>query len=85
MSLSLDSVAVCLSGAVSADGARTAITQRAKQAGIEDSISGHSLRIGSAISLGQAGAGIPDMQVVGRWKNSNMPVRYAFVFWVIFG
>ena len=35
-----------------------AIKQRAKQAEIEGSISGHSLRTGSAISLAQAGAGI---------------------------
>ena len=64
-------------GRLSADGARAAIKQRAKQAGIEGSISGHSLRTGSAISLAQAGAGIPDMQVVGRWKDSNIPARYA--------
>ena len=36
---------------------------------IEGSISGHSLRIGAAISLAQAGAGIPDMEGVGRWKD----------------
>ena len=62
---------------LSVDGARAAIKRRAKQAGIDGSISGHSLRVGSAISLAQAGAGIPDMQVVGRWKDSNMPTRYA--------
>ena len=49
------------------------------QAGINGTISGHSLRIGSAVSLAQAGGGIiPDMQAVGRrWKDSNMPARYA--------
>ncbi len=66
-------------GRLSADGARGAIKQRAKQAGIDGFISGHSLRVGSAISLAQAGAGIPDMQAVGRWKDSNMPARYASV------
>ena len=45
--------------------------------GIDSFISGHSLRVGSAVSLAQAGAGIPDMQAVGRWKDSNMPARYA--------
>ena len=64
-------------GRLSADGARDAIKRRAKQAGIDGFISGHSLRVGSAVSLAQAGAGIPDMQAVGRWKDSNMPARYA--------
>ena len=64
-------------GRLSVDGARAAIKRRAKQAGIEGVISGHSLRIGSAVSLAQAGASIPDMQAVGRWKDSNMPARYA--------
>lgn len=67
---------VCL-GRLSVDGARAAIKRRAKQVGIEGKISGHSLRIGSAVSLAQAGAGIPDMQAVGRWKDPNMPARYA--------
>ena len=39
--------------------------------------SGHSLRVGSAISLAQAGAGIPEMQQVGRWKSKDMPAYYA--------
>ena len=64
-------------GRLSADGARDAIKRRAKQAGIDGFISRHSLRVGSAVSLAQAGAGIPDMQAVGRWKDSNMPARYA--------
>ena len=40
-------------------------------------ISGHSLRVGSAVSLAQAGATVVDMQVVGRWKSSQMPAHYA--------
>ena len=62
---------------LSVDGARRAIKRRAEQIGLDGRISGHSLRIGSAVSLAQAGAGIPDMQAVGRWKDSNMPARYA--------
>ena len=64
-------------GRLSVDGARAAIKRRAELAGIEGKISGHSLRVGSAISLAQAGAGIPDMQSCGRWKDSNMPAQYA--------
>ena len=67
---------VC-TGRLSIDGARAAIKRWAEQAGIDGFISGHSLRVGSAVSLAQAGAGIPDMQAVGRWKDSNMPARYA--------
>ena len=64
-------------GRLSADGARAAIKRWAEQVGIDGFISGHSLRVGSAVSLAQAGVGIPDMQAVGRWKDSNMPARYA--------
>ena len=31
----------------------------------------------SAVSLAQAGATVVDMQVVGRWKSSQMPAHYA--------
>ena len=53
------------------------IQARAKAAGVEGFISGHSLRVGSAVSLAQAGAGIPEMQQVGRWKSKDMPAYYA--------
>jgi site-specific recombinase XerD len=53
------------------------IKQRAAHAGIEGFISGHSLRVGSAVSLAQAGATVVDMQVAGRWKSSQMPAHYA--------
>ena len=59
------------------NGARIAIKTRARAAGIEGFISGHSLRVGSAVSLAQAGASIADMQVAGRWKEPRMPVHYA--------
>lgn len=64
-------------GRLSAQGARCAIKRRANQVGITGFISGHSLRVGSAVCLAQAGAGIPDMMVAGRWRSSELPVRYA--------
>ena len=57
--------------------ARRIIQQRAKAAGIDGFIAGHSLRVGSAVSLAQAGATVVDMQVAGRWKSSQMPAHYA--------
>ena len=59
------------------DGVRKIIKRRARAAGIEGKISGHSLRIGSAISLAQAGASVVNMQVAGRWKSPQMPAHYA--------
>lgn len=59
------------------DGARKIIKRRAREAGVEGIISGHSLRIGSAVSLAQAGASVVDMQVAGRWKSPRMPAHYA--------
>ena len=56
---------------------RRIIKKRATDAGIEGFISGHSLRVGSAVSLAQAGATVVDMQVAGRWKSSQMPAHYA--------
>jgi integrase len=59
------------------DGVRKIIQRRAREAGVEGKISGHSLRIGSAISLAQAGASVVNMQVAGRWKSPQMPAHYA--------
>ena len=56
---------------------RRIIKKRAADAGVEGFISGHSLRVGSAVSLAQAGASVVDMQVAGRWKSSQMPAHYA--------
>ena len=64
-------------GRLSVQGARNAIKRRAREAGIEGFISGHSLRVGSAVSLAQAGASVVDMQVAGRWKSPQMPAHYA--------
>ena len=57
--------------------ARRIIKKRASEAGVAGFISGHSLRVGSAVSLAQAGATVVDMQVAGRWKSSEMPAHYA--------
>lgn len=59
------------------DGVRKIIKRRARAAGVEGKISGHSLRIGSAVSLAQAGASVVNMQVAGRWKSPLMPAHYA--------
>ena len=57
--------------------ARRIIKARAQAAGVEGFISGHSLRVGSAVSLAQAGASVVDMQNAGRWKSPQMPAHYA--------
>lgn len=62
---------------LTATGAREIIKARATVAGVEGFISGHSLRVGSAVSLAQAGATVVDMQTAGRWKSSDMPAHYA--------
>ncbi len=58
-------------------GARDAIQRRATEAGIEGLISGHSLRVGSAMSLAEAGASVREVQRAGRWQDATMPARYA--------
>lgn len=58
-------------------GAREAIQRWAKAAGIKGAISGQSLRIGSALSLAEAGASVKEMQRAGRWLDPAMPARYV--------
>ncbi len=58
-------------------GARAAIKRWAAESGIDGFISGHSLRVGSAVSLAQAGATVVDMQTACRRKNPKMPAHYA--------
>ena len=57
--------------------ARRIIKARSQAAGVEGFISGHSLRVGSAVSLAQAGASVVEMQNAGRWKSPTMPAHYA--------
>ena len=65
------------SGRLTTVSARRIIQARAKSAGVEGFISGHSLRVGSAVSLAQAGASVVDMQNAGRWKSPQMPAHSA--------
>ena len=58
-------------------GAREAIRRRATEAGVAGRISGHSLRIGSAASLAEAGATVKEVQQAGRWQGPTMPARYV--------
>ena len=58
-------------------GAREAIRRRAGEAGVEGWISGHSLRLGSAVSLAEAGATVKEVQQAGRWQGPTMPARYV--------
>lgn len=58
-------------------GAREAIRRWAAEAGVEGAISGQSLRIGSALSLAEAGANVKEMQRAGRWQDPTMPARYV--------
>ena len=64
-------------GRLTARSARRQITYWSELAGVEGFISGHSLRVGSAVSLAKAGASVVEMQVAGRWKSSQMPAHYA--------
>ena len=54
------------------------IKSRCKAAGLTGKISGHSFRIGSAVSLAASGATDVQMQLDGRWKGgSGMPAHYS--------
>ena len=57
--------------------ARRIIQKRASNAGVKGFIAGHSMRVGSAVALAQAGASVVEMQIAGRWKSSQMPAHYA--------
>ena len=59
------------------DGVRKIIKQSAARVGLTEKVSGHSLRIGSAVALAQVGASLVDIQVAGRWKDPGMPAHYA--------
>ena len=63
--------------ALTHDGVRRIIKSCAARVGLTEKVSGHSARIGSAVSLAQAGASLVDIQVAGRWKDPGMPAHYA--------
>ncbi len=60
---------------LSSRSARSIVTRRCGS-GMER-VSGHSLRVGSAISLARAGASLVELQQAGRWKSPEMPARYT--------
>ena len=51
--------------------------RRARAAGIEDRVSGHSLRVGAAQSLVAAGASTAELMQAGRWTDAATATRYA--------
>ncbi|MXY02234.1 MAG: tyrosine-type recombinase/integrase [Acidimicrobiales bacterium] len=55
---------------------REIVRSAAAAVGIEGA-SGHSLRIGSAMSLVRAGASLVETQQAGRWVSPSMPAHYA--------
>ena len=65
------------SGGLSRQALRKIIAERAKAAGIEGRVSGHSLRVGSAQSLAAAGAELVELQTAGRWQSPSMPAHYS--------
>lgn len=66
-------------GRITVVGARNAIKNRAHIARSTKTmrVSGHSMRVGSAVSLARAGATVVDMQTAGRWQDPKMPAHYA--------
>ena len=58
------------------NGARLAIKAAAVAAGVEGA-SGHSLRIGTAQDLAQAGASTTELMQAGRWETARMPAHYV--------
>lgn len=53
------------------------IRRRARAAGIEGRMSGHSLRVGSAQSLVARGASTAELMQAGRWTDERTAIRYA--------
>ena len=56
---------------------RVIIKRRAAQAGIKGRVSGHSLRVGAAQSLRDAGATIPELMAAGRWERVETVACYT--------
>ena len=45
--------------------------------GVKGRVLGHSLRVGSAVSLARGNASLVEMEGDGRWKDSRLPSHYA--------
>ena len=65
-----------IGGKLSDRSARAIVTARCGLS-IPGRVSGHSLRVGSAISLARAGASLVELQQAGRWKSPAMPALYT--------
>ena len=48
-----------------------------KMAGLGDSFSAHSPRVGMAQDLSAAGAELPELMTAGRWGSPTMPAKYT--------
>ena len=59
------------------DSLREIIKQRCEAIGIDEGVSGLSLRIGGAQSLAAGGASLVELQIAGRWTSPEMPGHYA--------
>lgn len=64
-------------GRLSIQGLRDVLQRRAAQVGITEGVSGHSLRVGSAVSLARSGASMVEMMRVGRWRSEAVVARYV--------
>ena len=60
-----------------APGLRKMLQRRARACGVPGRISGHSLRVGAAVSAGEAGADTVQLMIAGRWRSASMPAHYA--------
>ena len=56
---------------------QTIVGQMAKEAGMKGRYCTHSLRIGSAQSLVERGASLPEVQQAGRWNSPGMVAHYV--------
>ena len=62
---------------ISVNAVRRMIKKRASAARIDGFVSGHSLRVGMAVSMASKGATVVQMQNRGRWQSPSMPAHYA--------
>lgn len=53
-----------------------AIKRIAKKANLDFDITGHSLRVGGAVSMAENGQTIADVKAAGGWKTISMPAKY---------
>ena len=69
--------AVCGEAPLSPEAVRAIIRKRARAAGLEGRVSGHSLRVGTAQDLVCAGADLPALMQAGRWSDAATAAGYA--------